>query len=272
MDYWTPLRLYQTPLKKNNSYLDKSQTNAYSQAKHYIFANLMKFLDWFAQTVSRRQENYMIEVGTSLLTDVKQRLCWKKLRDRDNITKGFTLLETLIVVMIMGIMAALATPSWLRFVENQRLFAAQSKIYRVMKQSQNNAMRTKSTWEACFREENYRIQWSVHQPGSDTCAPAGIVWNDLGVSNIQIYNENNDKNECETTLDQGSNIASCRGNGPWRVQFNYLGHVNSRLGQITIVTKNNNQNQRCVYVSTLLGALRKGEKHESANGSNKYCY
>ena len=269
MDYWTPLRLYQTPLKKNNSYLDKSQTNAYSQAKHYIFANLMKFLDWLAQTVSRRQENYMIEVGTSLLTDVKQRLCWKKLRDRNSIAKGFTLLETLIVVMIMGIMAALATPSWLRFVEDQRLLAAQSKIYGVMKQSQNNALRTKRTWQTSFREQNGILQWSVHEAERGSFAPAGIVWNDLGVENIQIYKEN-DKNKCETTLYQSG--TSCTGTGPWRVQFNYLGHVNGSLGQITIVTKNNNQNQRCVYVSTLLGALRKGEKHESANGDDKYCY
>lgn len=212
----------------------------------------------------------MMEVGKSLLTDVKQRLCWKKMRDRDSIIKGFTLLETLTVVMIMGIMAALATPSWLRFVENQRLFAAQSIIYGVMKQSQNNAIRTQKTWEACFREENDRIQWSVHQPGSDTCAPAGIVWNDLEVENIQIYKKN-DQNKCETTLFPFTN-SSCSGNGPLRVQFNYLGHVNGRLGQITIVTNNNNQNQRCIYVSTLLGALRKGEKHESANGSDKYCY
>ncbi|MBC6418969.1 MAG: type II secretion system protein [Prochloron sp. SP5CPC1] len=212
----------------------------------------------------------MMEVGAALLTDVKQGLCCKKPRDRDSIIKGFTLLETLVVVMIMGIMAAVATPSWLRFVSDQRLFAAQSKIYGVMKQSQNNAIRTQKTWEACFREQNDRIQWSVHQPGSDTCAPAGIVWNDLGVESIQIYNQKNDKNECETTLYQSG--TSCTGTGPWRVQFNYLGHVNGRLGQITIVTNNNNQNQRCIYVSTLLGALRKGEKHERANGSDKYCY
>ncbi len=189
---------------------------------------------------------------------------------RGSVNKGFTLLETLVVVMIMGIMAAIATPSWLRFVEDQRLLAAQSKIYRLMKQAQNKALRSKTTWQTSFREENGILQWSVHKAERGSFVPAGIVWNDSGFENIQIYNQKNDRNKCETTLDQSGD--SCEENGPWRVRFNYLGHVNGSLGQITIVTKNNNQNQRCVYVSTLLGALRKGEKHESPNGSDKYCY
>jgi hypothetical protein len=71
--------------------------------------------------------------------------------------------------------------------------------------------------------------------------------------------------ENESTLDKLSN-------GVRRVQFDYIGSVPlSQLGRITLSSKSGGQAKRCVFVSTLLGAMRTAKENSKPEGS-KYCY
>ncbi|MDJ0675392.1 MAG: prepilin-type cleavage/methylation domain-containing protein [Calothrix sp. MO_167.B42] len=165
-------------------------------------------------------------------------------------TNGFTLLEILVIIAFLGTLSAIAAPSWLAFMDNIRLKTAQGEIYLAMRQAQSQAKLNKLSLQASFREQNGIIQWAVH---NTTVSPNNANWNSLDAT-VRV--------DGETTLQQS--------NGVWRIQFDHLGNVN-QLARLTISSKNGGKAKRCVFVSTILGALRMAKEQETAQ-SGKYCY
>ncbi|MBD0262643.1 MAG: type II secretion system protein [Tolypothrix sp. Co-bin9] len=193
---------------------------------------------------------------------------------RNSSNSGFTLVETLIVVVTLGILAAIAAPSWLSFVNTRRLNVAQDEVYRSMRQAQSQGKKQKLSWQVSFRQHNNIVQWAVHQAKAEQFIPEAVIsndklWNNLN-SNIRI--------DSETTLRKQSV------SGAWRVIFNYQGCpvynvgdecINTSLqalGQITLYIPNSGKTKRCIYVSTILGAMRTGKERAKANENGKYCY
>lgn len=159
--------------------------------------------------------------------------------DRSNPSSptGFTLPEVLIVVVLAGILAAIAAVSWQSFWHTRLLTAAQDEIFQVMRQAQTQAHQTHASWQASFQTLNDSVQWSVHPPNA---LSTQIYWQAID-SRIQIADS--------TTLPRSGQI--------YRVEFDHQGHVPPPFGRLTLQVKNGGSSRRCVFVSTLLGALRK---------------
>lgn len=167
-------------------------------------------------------------------------------------TGGYTLLEQMIVVVMMGILSAIAAPGWLHFANIQRLNTAQYEVYQAMQAAQSNAKLKKADWQASFREQDQLVQWAVHP---ETVTPVTANWQSLD-PNIRL--------DDETTLQSS--------NGVYKVEFNFKGHVKPPFGRLTLTTKQGGKAKRCVFVSTLLGTLRMDKENPQPNQNGQYCY
>ena len=190
---------------------------------------------------------------------------------------GFTMLETLIILLIIGIFIAIVGPSWLMFINNQRLKLSLDRAYWAMELAQSNAKRDKIAWQASFKEVGENVQVAVHQADIAPAQVPANQWKNLEPQ-IQIDTE-------ETTVLQVNESNQQKQNGTIRrVMFNYRGCPVSRSyhdctqtsitakGTLTLYHPNLTKSQRCIIISTLLGHKRTSKRQLKPNANKRYCY
>ncbi|NER00668.1 MAG: type II secretion system protein [Cyanothece sp. SIO2G6] len=159
----------------------------------------------------------------------------------------------MIVMTIIGSLSALAATSWLSFLNTWRLNMAQDQVYQVMILARSTAKQEHRRWQASFRNPQTELEWAVHPVGADMDS---LGWQPLpGL--VQIDPD-------ETTLYRSSDNI-------YRVQFDHNGNANGRLGRLTLAGINPHKTRRCVFVSTLIGTLRKA-RDRSTPRNGRYCY
>ena len=177
-------------------------------------------------------------------------------------SSGFTLVEMLVIVVVLGVLGAIAAPAWLRFWEIQRLNTSQDQVYLAIREAQSNAKKDKLTWQASFRQITNNgtpvVQWAVHR--ADT-TPTQQSWQNLE-SNVRIDSESNLSGNVVSFNYQG-----CPVSNPGDECTTSVG----ALGRLTLSSQNGGKAKRCVIVSTLLGTLQKAKEQPVPN-RGRYCY
>lgn len=160
---------------------------------------------------------------------------------------GFTVIELLVAVLIAGILAAIAAPSWLAFMEQQRIKSTRAQAQAYLRSAQTQAIQKRINYQVTFRMQADRPQAAVHP---ESASVTGLLWEDL---------------PSDTWLEGNSNFRGDVVNGVqyYRVRFTHQGHPRE-LGTLRVVSNpSKTTNRRCVTVSTLLGAMRLTDPNDS---------
>lgn len=106
---------------------------------------------------------------------------------------GFTMIEILVVMIMVGVLSAIAAPSWLSFVNTQRLNGSQTKVFQAIKSAQSEAKqrqtssanRVKLTFNLGSDKEAFKLDNVAIESGKNQPLEAGVV-----ISSITGINPN----------------------------------------------------------------------------------
>ncbi|MBD2178359.1 type II secretion system protein [Pseudanabaena sp. FACHB-1998] len=171
-----------------------------------------------------------------------------------NLGSGFTLLELLVALAFVGILTAIASPSWLGFSSNQSLNSAQTIALSSLRLAQSKSKQEQLNWQVSFRNTVNRAQYAVHKtPTFNTTAAYwdGLPWEsfDIGVRIVEDI-----ESQPRTTFTKLSAVPEP---DVYRVKFDAKGNVDGlgELGRITFSSKVGDR-RKCVIISTVLGVMR----------------
>lgn len=163
----------------------------------------------------------------------------KKYRTLSSKNTGFTLIELLVVIVIVGILSGIAAPSWLAYLNRQRVSSVRTELRSVLEQARTNAQQKSTSYSVVL--------------GSTTDGPTAAISTGGSTSSPVLLGSNAKNIQIEELV--GTTTP------PSHLEFNYRGEVKSELVPFVIKIKSdqNASTQKCLIVSSLLGGLTDAE-------------
>jgi prepilin-type N-terminal cleavage/methylation domain-containing protein len=158
---------------------------------------------------------------------------------------GFTLLEVLITVVVLGIFASIAAPGWLGFINRQRVRTVNDRVFQSLRLAQSEAKRAK---------RNVTITFSV--PPVD---PPTVTFNPPLATggSTQTLDAGGEIKPGIITLTVNTPAATIPPNS---ITFDYQGNLTTNTTPFYVtVTASGGGTRQCVIVATLLGGMRTDE-------------
>ncbi len=182
-----------------------------------------------------------------------------KLRTRHKASiAGFTLLEVLVVIIIIGVLFAIAAPSWNALMNRQRINTIREQAVQVIREGQSQARTTQIGRFVVFDGDGTTTPVRaaiVPQSGGALVLNAADIaainnWRTLGDGEVKVGTMEFSAN---SVLSTKQILFDNKG----AVDRDWLGNAETNLLVVKVKPKGASiETQRCAIVDTLLGAVR----------------
>lgn len=177
--------------------------------------------------------------------------------------QGFTLLELIVTVLVLGILSSIAAPSWLAFINNQRVRTVNDRVLQSLRSAQSEAKRSKRDIIITFNPTDpptVKIYTDPTKPDDALLKETFNSGGEIKPGTIALLT-----NAATTPVDTGVPVNS--------IVFDYQGNV-KRLpatGRFVVTVSPVfggvvGGPKKCVFVETILGGMRTAEGKDPATG------
>ena len=162
---------------------------------------------------------------------------------------GYTLLELIVVVILLGVLASIAAPGWLGFINRQRVRTVNDRVFQSLRLAQSEAKRTKSDVKITFDKTVDPPIVTFEPPlptggKTQTLNAGGEI--KPGTIALTFNKPDTDPNKSSLTFDYQGNLTA--GTTP----------ATTPLFRVAVSASPNGAKQ-CAIVETLIGGMRTGE-------------
>lgn len=187
-----------------------------------------------------------------------KRLPWHP-RNKHARVQGFTILELLVLVIIVGVLASIAAPSWLGYFDRRRITTTQSDIFTAIRAAQVRAQSRRQEYQFSIREGGDGVvEWAVHPSTIGDPTTAGLMWEKAQSGTVEL--------NTSTNIEGGP----ADGLPYYYLRFDYRGYISkpdtidpANPPELVLSSKNtpdddaDDQTAKSIVIATLIGSLRK---------------